>query len=158
MKRITALLLLLFWLSPAYARNSHHTDVRQLARSADVVALGVCRSTESAWDKQHRFIETTIHFLPTRSFKGVATGPLTVKVLGGRVGEEGMTASHSTTMARGEEAVLFLRRSQFGSYFVVAGGPKGKLPVRRDVRTGQRLIRGTVSLDDFDKLISERPD
>jgi hypothetical protein len=125
-----------------------------LARGADVIALGVCLSTESAWDAQHRFIETTIRFQPTRSFKSVATAPLTVKMLGGQVGAEGMTASHSTTMAVSEEAVLFLRRSQFGSYFVVAGGPNGKLPVRRDARTGQRLIRGTMSLDDFDKLIS----
>lgn len=154
MKRLAFLLTMLLWLHPAQAERLLHADTVRLAKASDVVALGVCLSADSAWDAPHRFIETTIRFQPTRAFKGTATSPLTVKVLGGQVGQEGMLASHSVAMNAGEEAVLFLRRSQAGSYFVVAGGPKGKLPVRRDGRTGQRLIRGAMPLDDFDKLIS----
>ncbi|MBP1687352.1 MAG: hypothetical protein H6Q33_3495 [Deltaproteobacteria bacterium] len=151
---IGLLLTLPLWMPTAHASSLVHNDVVRLANTADVVALGVCVSSESAWDAQHRFIETTIRFQPTRSFKGVAAGPLTIKVLGGQIGTEGMTVSHSTTMAVREEAVLFLQRSRFGAYFVVAGGPNGKLPVQRDPHTGRRLIRGTLSLDDFEQLIT----
>lgn len=142
------------WSPSAHAGSGVRNDMVRLARTADVVALGVCLGSQSAWNSQRRVIETTIRFRPIRAFKGEATAPLTIKVLGGRVGAEGMAASQSTTLAVDEEAVLFLRRSQFGAYYIVADGPRGKLTVQRDPHTGRRLIRGTLSLEDFERLVT----
>ncbi len=125
-----------------------------LVQRSDIVAFGTCQTAESTWDDQHRFIITTVTFRPSRSFKGDAPTNLTIKLLGGQVGTEGMIASHSAGMNPGEDAVLFLQRSQFGTYYVITGGADGKLPVRADAVSGQPMIRGAVSLDDFGRWVS----
>jgi hypothetical protein len=155
MQRLACLIALLLPVAIAAGGEAPASSLRQLARHAELIAFGRCQSAESSWDEQHRFIVTTIRFQPRRTFKGVAGDSLTVKVLGGQVGDQGMAASHSATMGTGEEAVLFLQRSRFGDYFVVAGGADGKLPVARSTRSGRPLIRGALSLDAFGNLLAD---
>ncbi|MFI5398463.1 MAG: hypothetical protein ACHQ9S_23270 [Candidatus Binatia bacterium] len=147
------LLALLLSLGAVRAAPAQTASLSELAKHADLIALGRCQSAESAWDDAHRLIVTTIHFQPTRSFKGTTADRLTVKVLGGQVGHTAMTASHGAAMAAGEEAVLFLRRSRFGSYFVVWGGAGGKLPVRVEPFSGRRMIGGALAAEEFAHLI-----
>lgn len=153
MQRLACLIALLLSVGTAAGGEAPRSSFRQLARHAELIAFGRCQTAESSWDDTHRFIITTIRFQPRRTFKGTAVDSLTVKVLGGEVGDQGMAASHSATMGTGEEAVLFLQRSRFGNYFVVTGGTDGKLPVARNTRSERPLIRGTLSLDDFSNLL-----
>jgi len=155
MLRFAWFIALLLPLATAAGGEAPVSSLRQLARRADLIAFGHCQSAESSWDEHHRFIVTTIRFQPRRTFKGVAGDSLTVKVLGGQVGDQAMAASHSTAMRTGEEAVLFLQRSRFGDYFVITGGADGKLPVVRSTRSGRPLIRGALSLYDFGNLLAE---
>jgi len=74
-------------------------------------------------------IVTTLEFRPNRFFKGDLARTLTIKTLGGRVGDESLQASHGASLAAGEQALLFLKRSEFGPYFVVVGGESGKLAI-----------------------------
>jgi hypothetical protein len=120
-----------------------------LAAQSDAVVHGICSSASSEWDESGRFIVTTVQLRTRRSFKGDASGPLTLKVLGGTVDGLRMQASHGATLTEGEEAVLFLQQSQFGSYYVVAGGEAGKLPVLSGSTSAQASVYGTLSLDDF---------
>jgi hypothetical protein len=120
-----------------------------LAAQSDAVVHGVCSSASSEWDESGRFIVTTVRLRMRRSFKGDAAGPLTVKVLGGSVDGVRMEASHGAALSEGEEAVLFLQQSQFGPYYVVAGGEAGKLPVQSGNASGEAAVHGTLSLDDF---------
>jgi len=152
--RSACFIALLLPLATAAGGEAPVSSLRQLARRADLIAFGHCQSAQSGWDEQHRFIVTTIRFQPRRTFKGTAGDSVTVKVLGGQVGDQAMTASQSTAMRTGEEAVLFLQRSRFGDYFVIAGGADGKLPVVRSTRSGRPLIRGALSLDDFGHLLA----
>ncbi len=156
MKRTTLLILLAFPLAvrPAYSAEGLGARAAQLAREADTVALGTCESAQTSWDEEHRFIVTTVQFRPSQTFKGAAAKTLTVKLLGGEVGNEGMNASHSATLAAGEETLLFLRRSQFGPYYVVWGGADGKLAVHADAASGTRLIGGTLPLDAFGQWLA----
>ncbi len=149
-----SLLALLLALSAATAANAQSVNLRDLARRADLIAFGHCQAAESSWDEQHRFIVTTIRFQPQRIFKGSAAGAVTVKLLGGHVGKEGMIAAHSAAMATGEDSVLFLERSRFGNYFVVSGGAAGKLSVETDNGSGRPRIRGALALDDFGQWLN----
>lgn len=99
-----------------------------MAQRADLVAAGECTSESSGWN-EHGFITTTVRFRLLRVFKGPLREEVTVKTLGGRVGSESMTASHGATLAAGEVVLLFLTRSEFGDYFVVAGGDQGKIAI-----------------------------
>ena len=153
--RSACFIALLLPLATAAGGEAPVSSLRQLARRADLIAFGHCQSAQSGWDEQHRFIVTTIRFQPRRTFKGTAGDSVTVKVLGGQVGDQAMTASQSTAMRTGEEAVLFLQRSRFGDYFVIAGGADGKLPVVRSTRSGRPLIRGALSLYDFGNLLAD---
>jgi hypothetical protein len=155
MRRLACAVALVLPLATAAGAEAPVSSLRQLARRADLIAFGHCQSAQSSWDEQHRLIVTTFRFQPRRTFKGVAVDSVTVKALGGQVGDQAMTASHSTAMRTGEEAVLFLQRSRFGDYFVIAGGTDGKLPVVRNAKSERPLIRGALSLDDFGNLLAD---
>ena len=154
MRPVAFLPAALLALSAAIAANAQSLNWRDLARRADLIAFGHCEAAESSWDEEHRFIVTIIRFQPQRIFKGSGAGAVTVKLLGGNIGAEGMIASHSAAMATGEDSVLFLQRSRFGNYFVVTGGAEGKLSVRTDKISGRPRIRGTLSLDDFSQWLN----
>jgi len=153
MKSIALLLALICPFAAAAADVGAEKFVT-LAAPADVVALGTCMTADSAWDEQHRLIVTTVKFHATRYLKGAAGGTLTVRVLGGTVGNDGMRASHAATLGVGEEALLFLRRSQFGPYFVIWGGVDGKMPVTLDALTGTRRVGPGLSVDEFSRRLN----
>jgi hypothetical protein len=147
----SAVLALLLLHLPASGQAGGNTIPKwmQIAAGADAIMQGTCTSASSHWDDEHRFIVTDVQFEPSRSFKGEMAGPLTVRVLGGRVGDIGMDASHGATLSDGEQVVLLLQRSRFGSYFVIAGGEAGKLAVEVDAATNEPVVEGGVSLDDL---------
>jgi len=152
MKNIALLLALICPLAAAAADDAASKFVN-LAAQSDVVAVGTCMTAESAWDEPHRLIVTTVQFHPTRYLKGAAGDAVTIRVLGGSVGNDSMRASHAATLSAGENALLFLSRSQFGPYFVIAGGEGGKLPISVDAATGTPYIGATLSIDAFSHSI-----
>ena len=113
----------------ATAEDSLPAPLVALAQSADVIVSGECASERSAWDDGASVITTTIEFRPHRFYKGDLARSLTIKTLGGRVGDDSMEASHGASLAAGQQVLLFLKRSEFGAYFVVAGGESGKIEI-----------------------------
>jgi len=157
--RRASVLLAIAWLGVAPASaTSPRSPLLSLAREADTIVLGVCTSTRSAWDEQHRWIVTTAEVRTQRTFKGRAADTVTVRLLGGRVGDVEMIASKSATLLPGEQAILFLRQSRFGPYHVVAGGQRGTLPVAIDPQSGEVRLRGAMSIGDFQRLIDRAAD
>lgn len=112
----------------ASSAGAQPVEWTRLARAADVVVLGECVAETAAWDDG--IIATTVQFRPHRFYKGNLAPILTVKTLGGRVGDDAMAASHGAALAAGEQVLLFLQRSEFGPYYVVLGGDAGKLTVK----------------------------
>lgn len=121
-----------------------------LAHEADSVILGTCESVVSTWDEEAHVIVTRATVRASRRFKGTPDDTVVVQTLGGTVGELTMVASHSVTLNQGEPAVLFLRRSRFGSYWVVWGGDEGRLAVHT-ASNGTTMVGAgaAMDLDDF---------
>jgi len=143
---VGALLVLL----PGMARGDAGAAVRELAREADVVMLGECVHEEAQWSADGRVIVTRATLRAKRLMKGTAGDEVVVQVLGGTVGDVSMGASHGATIAPGEEAVFFLRRSSRGSYHVVHGGNAGKLALEPQKRGRVRTASGaTLSLEEI---------
>lgn len=117
-------------------------DLRVLADGADVVVLAKCAGEQSSWDARRRYIVTRATLRPESVLKGTTRGDIIVQVLGGSVDGVSMGASHGATVARGEEAVFFLRRSARGAYHVIHGGSAGKLAIDPRQRGRVRLPGG----------------
>jgi hypothetical protein len=148
-RQATYLLLGLFLTlgaAPARAQDRSLHRLATLVKEADAIVLGTCESAVSTWDERHRFIATRATVRTSRQFKGTIGDTVTVQTLGGQVGDVGMVASHGASLAAGEPAVLFLRRSQYGPYFVIWGGEDGKLPVRASP-SGAVTIGAGASMD-----------
>lgn len=129
----------------AGGQQSTAASTAALARSADTIVLGSCDAGVSSWSDDSRVIVTRHLCHVEQAFKGQPSDTLTVQVLGGRVGDIEMGSSASISLSPGADVVLLLRRSQFGSYHVVAGGADGVLSVSA---APQRTVRG-MSLSDF---------
>lgn len=137
------------------AQNRSLTRLSALGRQADAVVLGACESVVSTWDAQHRFIVTRATFRVRRELKGSAPKRVTIHTLGGKVGDVSMVASHAVSLQPREAAVLFLRRSEYGSYYVIWGGEQGKLPVN-ETASGAVIETDTpMTADDLAAWLAE---
>jgi hypothetical protein len=150
MARPWLLVLLLTTASSSWATQT--PAVGALARTADAVVLTSCDDGVSQWTGDPAIIVTRHQCRVEQAFKGRPGDSVTVQVLGGRVGDVTMDASAGSSVPAGVDAVLLLRRSHFGNYYVIAGGAAGVLPV-----TGARERRTVsgMSLDAFSRLVNQ---
>jgi hypothetical protein len=147
MKKQLLLPLVLALAAPGWAGQSASTDsVLGLAQTADAIVLTSCDDGASRWTGDPPIIVTRHQCRVERAFKGQPGDTISVQVLGGRVGDVTMNASTGLSVGPGVDAVLLLRRSEFGPYYVIAGGSAGVLPV-----TGARERRSVqgMSLEAF---------
>ncbi|MBI4516078.1 MAG: hypothetical protein HY699_09725 [Deltaproteobacteria bacterium] len=121
--------------------------LQQLVRAADTVVLAHCDSGESKWADAPPIIVTRRQCQVERAFKGSTGATLTLQTLGGRVGDVVMGSSALTASVPANVAVvLLLRRSQFGSHYVLAGGAGAAVALAYSA--GQYTIHG-MALEDF---------
>ena len=117
-------------------------DVASLTSAADAVVRAKVMRTTSGWaggDPQSGLIYTTVELQPLEWWKGAGPASVTVRVPGGEVGELGQVAQGAATFARGDEVVVFLKRS--GAVFEVERWGLGKFAVRaaRAVRSREGI-------------------
>lgn len=127
--------------------------IAQVARAASVIPLDLAQLTERAelivvaqvGPQQARrtergLIVTDVEVNPDEVVKGEAAvgAPLLVTHLGGVIGDIGLHVPGEVTFGEGEQALLFLRRSQENDLRVV-GMSQGKLQIT--TARGQRYVR-----------------
>jgi hypothetical protein len=121
----------------------------QLAREADVVAVGHVSSMISEWNDTRTSIRTRVTIAVSEFVKGGEPGSsLTLYVPGGEVGTVGELYSDMPVFHRDEDVVVFAQRTPQGA-FRVAGGSLGKYSVTRDAATGREVVSNRLSLNDF---------
>jgi hypothetical protein len=108
-----------------------------LATQATAVARVRCLGAESRWE--HREIWTETRFAVVEQTKGSLPGVVTVRMLGGSVGNlhsrvEGVPSFHT-----GEEAYVFLWGRE-GEPLRVLGWSQGTFRIARDARTGVETV------------------
>jgi hypothetical protein len=130
-------------------------DLEEMATRAEVVALGRVEKVRSAWTPDARMIVTTATIEIEKGLKGGPRRRVSIRVPGGRVGDQIMVASGAPTFEEGERLVVFLERpgaapsgggavdrhdAAPGTPFSIVGWNLGKMSVRRDPRTGRDLV------------------
>jgi hypothetical protein len=114
--------------SPARAAQAYAVSVEGLARDSDAVVRGKVASASAHRSDDGRRIYTTYEVQTKSVLRGRAPAIARVVVPGGVDGRLGQRVDAAPQLARGEELILFLRRSGTDT-FVVTELAQGKFSV-----------------------------
>ena len=136
---VAALLVLLFVVDSATATVTELLPFSTLVDRARLVFRGQVEVVEPAWkdERGQRFIATTVRFRVLRPLKGSMANTLSVELLGGTIGDEGMRISGMPVFAVGDEDVLCLASES--ALFPVIGGSQGRFRVLKGSDGGRRV-------------------
>lgn len=121
--KFLVLALLLAAAAPALASSALEMDLPALTARATDVVHGRVLSAVPAWSGDHRRIVTRVELEVLETWKGSASGRVTVVQPGGELGGIGQRVSGVAQLGRGEEVVLFLE--QVGPTHRVVGLAQG---------------------------------
>ncbi len=143
-----ALIACLFVLSSISAfAQSHSMNARELVSESEFVVVGQVASIRSQWSDDRSYIFSHVTVAVDEFLKGERSERMiTVRQLGGEVGDVGEMYSHTARFLPDEEVLVFLKRDPRGD-LQVTGGEHGKFKITRDRETGERMIEGRVPLD-----------
>jgi hypothetical protein len=122
--------------------------VTNLTRKADIVAIGRVSSLKSEWTPDKSRIQTRITLAVDTYVKGSAGDTMDIVVPGGEIGAVGEIYSHMPRFTIHEDVVVFAERDT-GGHLRVSGGDEGKFEVKKDIRTGVRMVGERMSLEEF---------
>jgi hypothetical protein len=127
----------------ASATSMHPFSLDELIYVADQIVVGEVVQVEARFAREGRAIYTYVDVAVTERLKGQPAGEiLTVWVLGGEVGDVGLSVAGTPEFDVGEEVVLFLEDTARGPS--VLGWQQGKFALLFDRDRGDRVARRTM--------------
>lgn len=110
---------------PLIAQGANHRQsFDELASTSDKVVVGTVGVRSSHWGNDSR-IYTDIVISPDVTIKGDEDGAVTVRVMGGVVGDTRMEVSDGPDLPDDDRVILFLKRN--GGHFTVVGRSAGSV-------------------------------
>jgi hypothetical protein len=135
----------------ASATTLERMSVAKMTQAAELVVRAQCVGNSVAWDGGE--IWTFTSFEVEDSWKGAPSGAaqqLTVRLLGGSVGNLTSTVSGAPRFRPGEEAILFLQSTARGDYSIVSW-VQGTFRIHKDARSGAEIVvQDTAAFDTYD--------
>jgi len=143
-RALRAIVILSAAVSLASATTIIPMSVEQLAGKSTQVMRARAMQSWAAWNPQHSIIYTYTTFQVVKAFKGAAAQTVTVKQIGGRVGNTVQRVSGVRQFTGGEENILFLQPSQDNDgTFIVTGLVQGNYRLAR-ANTGEIVASNGV--------------
>jgi hypothetical protein len=149
-----ALVLAALVAAPAATTVIEFLDVYQMSQIASVVAVGEVERIEADWNQSHSKIYTRVTVRPTELLKGdQRLGSLTIKMIGGTIGDTRVHLPGTPPFAIAERVVLFLEPRDDEDGYLVIGLFQGKFSLRQDQRGGDEMLyqdippRGVTIID-----------
>jgi len=152
------LLLTLFYLPVegiAPATATQKLSLEQLAREADLIAMGRIQGVTSQESADRSTITTVVTFSVEEQWKGPKASTITVKQPGGSVGGLTQRVMGEPQFSVGEEVILFLKKGRDGPY-VTVGGVRGKFLIKKDLQSSKRVIEDLTGKSDFEESFTGR--
>jgi hypothetical protein len=135
----------------ASATTLERMSVAKMTQAAQLVVQAQCVANSTGWDGGE--IWTFTSFTVEDSWKGAPSGAaqqLTVRLLGGSVGNLSSTVSGVPRFRPGEEVILFLQSTARGDYSIVSW-VQGTFRIRRDARSGAEIVaQDSAAFDTYD--------
>jgi hypothetical protein len=136
----------------ASATTLERMSVAKMTQAAELVVRAQCVANATGWDGGE--IWTITSFAVEDSWKGApsdAAQQLTVRLLGGSVGNLSSTVSGVPHFRPGEEVILFLQATARGDYSIVSW-VQGTFRIHRDARSGAEIVvQDTAAFDTYDR-------
>ncbi|MGB7293549.1 MAG: hypothetical protein WBD99_15375 [Thermodesulfobacteriota bacterium] len=127
--------------SKSYATRELQETTLDVANRSDNIVVAKCISTESRWNEQGSLIFTYVTFQIQDTVKGNSTDEnLTLRFLGGRVGDTVQTVPDMPQFSENEEVMLFLAPRNKSGYQTLTSIQNGVLRIKTDSETGKKLI------------------
>jgi hypothetical protein len=137
----------------ASATTLERMSVAKMTQAAQLVVRAQCVVNSTAWDGGE--IWTFTSFAVEDSWKGAPNGAaqqVTVRLLGGSVGNLTSTVSGVPRFRPGEEVILFLQNTARGDYSIVSW-VQGTFRIHKDARSGAEIaVQDTEAFDTYDPL------
>jgi hypothetical protein len=147
-KNLCCAAMLLAFAGEAVATTLARMSIEQMSQRAEVIVRARCLESATVWDAGE--VWTLTSFEVEEVWRGPATARITVRLLGGRVGDLTSSVAGVPRFRPGEEVVLFLEATQRGDLSVVSW-EQGTFRIRRDLATGQENVtQDTASFATFD--------
>src|SRR5580658_10006125 len=155
-RRVIMIVVLLVALLASVAMSASATtlermSVAKMTQAAQLVVRAQCVANSTGWDGGE--IWTFTSFAVEDAWKGAPSGAaqqLTVRLLGGSVGNLSSTVSGVPRFRPGEEVILFLQSTARGDYSIVSW-VQGTFRIRRDARSGAEIVvQDTAAFDTYD--------
>jgi hypothetical protein len=128
--------------APASTTTLLHFDVEQLTAIATVVAVGDVVGVDARWNDTHTKIYTRVSIKPTEVLKGARDlGQLTIKMIGGQVGQEVAKLPGTPELATGERVLVFLEPRDDGDGYLIVGLFQGLFRLRNGAQGDELLYQ-----------------
>src|SRR5438132_12711820 len=122
----------------------------QLVQQAEVIFQGTVTNVRSVWEGEgaQRHIDTYVTFQVQESVKGNAGASYTIRMLGGRVGDETMEVTDTPKFNGGDRDILFVEHNN-EQFVPLVGITHGRFHVQRN-----KLDRKSTRLNSSHTVIS----
>jgi hypothetical protein len=140
--------------SAATATTLMHMSVAKMAQTAMLIVRARCVGSSSAWDKGEIWTFTSFEIEDSWKSSAAANAgtQITVRLLGGSVGNLTSLVSGVPRFHPGEEVILFLEPKSGGEFSIVSW-IQGTFRIHRDQRSGEELAtQDTASFDTYDPV------
>jgi hypothetical protein len=148
MKRFSLLLVVavvaLLASQAAFATTVQKLSLQALTKRSDSIVMAKVNDVTSSWDAAHKEIYTTISLQilnPVKGRKGEST--VTLRQIGGTVGNIASIVPGMPSFRVGEEVVLFLTQKDAAGYPWVMGLQQGKYSVVE--KNGAKFVRNDLA-------------
>ncbi len=123
-------------------------SIAKMSRTAPLIVRARCLGNATSWDTGD--IWTFTSFAVEETWKGAAPQEITVRLLGGSVGDITSNISGIPHFRPGEEVILFLEPTPRGDFSVVSW-QQGTFRIHRDSVAGRETVtQDTASFATFD--------
>ena len=147
--------LLFCGIYPVSFAQQIQSGLRELSDGADVIVTGKVIEQTSSWNEDNTRIYTRATIEVQEHLKGNNPGSsLTVRYLGGEVGEIGEMYSHMPRFINNEEVLVFLKKDRNDLDYKVYDGENGKISIIEDPQTGEKITNSNVRINSLKAQIN----
>ena len=132
--------------SETYAGRELGETTLDTAKRSENIVLARCISSESKWNDEGSFIFTYVTFQIEDTIKGEdAEDEITLRLIGGQVGDQILSAPDIPNINEDEEVILFLGPKNNDGYPTITSLKNGVLRIQSDGVTGKRMVTTPTS-------------
>jgi len=132
--------------SKSYATRELQESNLDVAKRSEAIVVARCISSESRWNDEGTLIFTYVTFEIQDTIKGKdPKDKLTLKLIGGQVGDVIQTVPDLPAFNEEGEVMLFLGPINKDGYPTLASMKNGALQIQTDIKTGQKIVTTPTS-------------